>query len=109
MFSLGLSLTSCVVAFGIVCQLILDGADTTELDRYIEFMLSVNLPVTFEQLGIHDVSDEQLRAVAKLACSPMETIWNLERAIDEDIVFHALKGANAASESYIKRSGWRKE
>ena len=104
-----MGLTSCPVAFGIVCQLVLDGADYEELDRYIEFMLSVDLPVTFEMLGIPDVSDEQLRKVAKLACSPMETIWNLERAINEDIVFNAIKGANAASVSYIKRSGWQKQ
>ena len=98
-----------LVAFGTICQLVLDGVPTSELDRYIEFMLSVDLPVTFEMLGIPDVSDEQLREVAKLACSPMETIWNLERAINEDIVFNAIKGANAASISYIKRSGRQKQ
>ena len=97
------------VAFGVVCQLILNGADTAELDRYIELMLSVDLPVTFEQLGIPNVTDEEIRAVAHLSCAPGETIWNMETAINEDIVFNAIKGANAASVSYIKRTGFKKE
>ena len=97
------------MAFGIVCQLILDGADTAELDRYIALMLSVDLPVTFQLLGIPNVTDDEIRAVAKLACAPGETIWNMERAINVDIVYHAIKGANAAGVSYIKRSGWKKD
>ena len=91
------------VAFGVVCQLILDGATTPELDRYIELMSSVGLPVTFEQLGVPNVTDEELRAVAKAACAPKETVWNLERPINEDVVFHAIKGANAASLDYFFR------
>lgn len=97
------------VAFGVVSQLILNGADTAELDRYIGLMLSVDLPVTFEQLGIPNVTDEEIRAVAHLSCAPGETIWNMETAINEDIVFNAIKGANAASVSYIKRTGFKKE
>ncbi|GJE86600.1 glycerol dehydrogenase [Phanerochaete sordida] len=96
------------VAFGIVCQLILDGADTAELERYIDLMLSVDLPITFELLGIPKVTDAELRAVAKAACAPTETIWNMERAINEDIVFHAIKGADTASREFIRRTGWRK-
>ncbi|EKM52116.1 uncharacterized protein PHACADRAFT_262596 [Phanerochaete carnosa HHB-10118-sp] len=97
------------VAFGVVAQLILNGADSAELDRYIGFMLSVDLPVTFELLGIPNVTDEEIRSVAKLSCAPNETIWNMEIAINEEIVFNAIKGANAASVSYIKRTGWKKE
>ncbi|KAJ3522734.1 hypothetical protein NM688_g8833 [Phlebia brevispora] len=97
------------VAFGIVCQLILDNAPTEELDRYIALMLSVDLSVTFAQLGIPNVTDDELRAVAKRACAPGETIWSLERLISEEIVFDAIKGANTASLDYIKRSGWKKQ
>lgn len=92
-----------------MCQLILDGAPQDELDRYIGLMLSVDLPVTFAQLGIPNVSDEELRHVAKLACAPGETIWNMERAISEEIVFNAIKGANAVSVEYVKRTGWKKQ
>ena len=96
------------VAFGTICQLVLDGRPTEELDRYIAFMLSVDLPVNFEQLGIPDVADDALRRVAALACAPGETIWNLDRVIDPEIVFGAIKAADAAGRDYIRRSGWKR-
>ena len=96
------------VAFGTICQLVLDGVPTSELDRYIEFMLSVDLPVNFEQLGIPDVKDEKLREVAELACAEGETIWNLDRVINVDFVFGAIKAADAAGRDYIRRTGWKK-
>lgn len=72
-------------------------------------MLSVHLPVTFELLGIPTVSDEEIRQVAKLSCAEGETIWNMERVIDEEIVFNTIKGANSAGVDYIRRTGWKKE
>ncbi|KIY45074.1 glycerol dehydrogenase [Fistulina hepatica ATCC 64428] len=96
------------VAFGIVCQLILDKAPTAELDRYIAFMLSVDLPVTFELLGIPNVKEKELRQVAALACAPEETIWTLDIVISPEIVYNAIVGADAASRDYIRRSGWKK-
>lgn len=97
------------VAFGTICQLVLDGSPTAELDRYIEFMLSVDLPVTFELLGIPAVKDDALRRVAELACAEGETIWNLDRVINVDIVYGAIKAADAAGRDYIKRTGWTKK
>ncbi|KAH9851635.1 glycerol dehydrogenase [Lenzites betulinus] len=97
------------VAFGTVCQLVLDGSPTSELDRYIEFMLSVDLPVTFDLLGIPGVKDDALRRVAELACAEGETIWNLDRVINVDIVYGAIKAADAAGRDYIKRTGWTRK
>ncbi|EMD40047.1 hypothetical protein CERSUDRAFT_132843 [Gelatoporia subvermispora B] len=96
------------VAFGTIVQLVLDGESTSEIDRYIELMLSVDLPVTFELLGIPKVTSEDLRKVAELACAPGETIWNMERVITPEIVVSALKGADAAGRDYIARTGWSK-
>lgn len=88
-----------------MCQLLLDGSETKEVDRYIALMSSVGLPLTFEQLGIPDVTDEELRKVAELTCTAGETVYNMERPVNEDIVFHAIKGANAASLDYFRRAG----
>lgn len=96
------------VAFGTICQLVLDGVPTSELDRYIEFMLSVDLPVNFELLGIPKVKDEELRRVAELACAEGETVWNLDRVINVDLVYGAIKAADAAGRDYIRRTGWKK-
>lgn len=101
-----IAVSKILVAFGVVVHLILTNAPSSELDRYIAFMLSVNLPVTFELLGIPNVTDEELRAVAKLACSPGETIWSMDigDSITEDKVFYAIKGADAVSREYIRRA-----
>ncbi|TFY83915.1 hypothetical protein EWM64_g108 [Hericium alpestre] len=93
------------VSFGIVCQLILDGAPTAELDRYIALLHSVDLPITLGDLGIGDATDAQLRGVAKQSCAPNETIWNMNTPINEDIVFNAIRGADTASKDWLKRTG----
>ena len=97
------------VAFGTVAQLVLVNSPTDVLDTYISFMLSVDLPVTFAQLGIPNVSDAELREVAKLACAKNETIWNMEQLITEEAVFGSLRGADAAGREYIRRTGWKKD
>lgn len=71
-------------------------------------MLSVDLPVTFAQLGIPNVKDEELREVARRSCAPGETIWNMERVVTEEAVFSAIKGADAAGRDFIARTGWKK-
>lgn len=98
-----------LVAFGTVAQLILVNSPTSVLDTYISFMLSVDLPVTFAQLGIPNVTDAELTEVAQLACAENETIWNMEQLVTVDAVVGALKGADAAGREYIKRSGWKKD
>ncbi|TFY77438.1 hypothetical protein EWM64_g6576 [Hericium alpestre] len=91
------------VAFGVICQLILDGAPTSELDRYIGLMHSVGLPITFADLGIPKPTEEELRLIAKVACLPHETIWALDIPINEDIVYNTIIGADAAGCDYLKR------
>jgi len=93
------------VAFGTIAQLILVGTPSKELDIYLAFMLSVDLPFTFAQLGIPNVTDEELRRVAKLSCAPGETIWNMEDPVTEELVFGAIKAADAVGKAFIARSG----
>lgn len=97
-----------LVAFGTVAQLVLISTSTETLDKYIAFMLSVDLPVTFALLGIPDVTDDEIREVARRSCAPGETIWNMERVVTEDAVFSAIKGADAAGKDFIARTGWKK-
>ncbi|THH32405.1 hypothetical protein EUX98_g1753 [Antrodiella citrinella] len=93
------------VAFGTVAQLILVGTPTAELEVYLAFMLSVDLPFTFAQLGIPEVTNEELRRVATLSCAPGETIWNMEDPVTEELVFGAIKAADAVGREFIARSG----
>jgi glycerol dehydrogenase len=54
------------VAFGIVTQLCLD-EDIGDLERLdvVDFMVALGLPVTFEELGIGDISDQQVMELAE--------------------------------------------
>ena len=88
-----------------MCQLILDNASTAEMDRYLELMVSVGLPIELADLGIAEATDAELAHVAELACSPNETIWNMDRLITPLIVFNAIKGADAAGHDYKVRKG----
>jgi len=54
------------VAFGIVTQLCLD-EDIGDLERLdvVDYMVALGLPVTFEELGIGDISDKQVMELAE--------------------------------------------
>lgn len=88
------------VAFGTICQLILANESTASIDRYIELMLSVDLPVTFEMLGCKDAKEAELREVARLACAPGETIWSLDNVVvSGEVIYGTILAADAAGRS----------
>lgn len=61
------------VAFGTIVMLLLEGKCSEDIDRVISFCLSLGLPVTFEDLKLPDLTDEDLDTVAKRATAPAET------------------------------------
>lgn len=61
------------VAFGTICQLVLENADQGEIDQVIDFCLTVGLPVCLEDLGVKDIGN-RLMAVAEKSCIPAESI-----------------------------------
>ncbi len=88
------------VAFGTLTQLVLENASNEQLDEVITFCLDVGLPVTLEDLGINDPSDEDLMAVAHAACADGESIYNMPVPITPEKVFAALKAADAIGHYY---------
>lgn len=83
------------VAFGVVCQLILDNYPVEETDMIINFLKSVGLPVCFKDLGIDGVSDAQLMKVAELTAAEGETIHCQYQEITPAVVFNVMKAADA--------------
>ena len=82
------------VAFGTITQLVLENVDEEELEEVIFFCIDVGLPVTFEELGIGNVTDEELRKVALTATAEGDTIHNLPSPVTVDSVVAALKAAD---------------
>lgn len=88
------------VAFGIVCQLILENIPQEEADEILRFMADIGLPVTLGQLGV-EVTPENVRAIAeKTAGGPL--IHQEPFAVTVDSVYNAIIAADALGRRYVK-------
>ncbi|MFI9508786.1 glycerol dehydrogenase [Nocardia sp. NPDC052566] len=83
------------VAFGVLTQLVLEGAPTGEIETVIDFCWEVGLPTTLAELGLADADRETLSAIATRATAPGETIHNEPFAVDAAMVLDALRTADA--------------
>ena len=89
------------VAFGVLTQLVLENVSSEELDTIIEWCIELGLPVTLGELGVTEVTDEKLMAVATAATAPGETIHNLPFEITAEKVAAAIKAADAYGRYYL--------
>ena len=81
-----------VVAFGVLVQLIVEGAPKAEIDEMYDFFNAVGLPTTFADLGIPEVTDEEIMKVAE--CS-MHSYWDVEPfTVNPQMVFDGIKMAD---------------
>ncbi len=85
------------VAFGTITQLVLENRSLEELEEIIYFCKSVGLPTTFYDLGIEDVTDDELMKVANASCVEGETIHNMPFEVTPKLVFSAMKIADELS------------
>lgn len=88
------------VAFGTLVQLVLENAPSEEIEDVIIFCKTVGLPVTLTDLGIKEVNKDQLMEVAKLACSPDDTLGNMPFTVTPDDVYAAIIAADALGRTY---------
>lgn len=82
------------VAFGLICQMVLENADYTELEEIIIFCKRCGLPTTFKDLGIEQVSDKSMMEVAMLSCAENDTMNNMPFEVRPQDVFAAMKTAD---------------
>lgn len=64
-----------VVAFGILVQLIIEGRPKEEIKEIYDFYKEVRLPSTFEDLGIKDVTGQDVMRVAQ---ESLKSYWDVE-------------------------------
>lgn len=55
------------VAFGVLCELVMENADKERLQEVYAFSHSVGLPITLKEVGVDAITDEQLDKVAEAA------------------------------------------
>lgn len=81
-----------VVAFGILVQLIVEGAPAEEIEELYDFFNAVGLPTTFADLGIADATDEDIMKVAETS---MHSYWDVEPfTVNPQMVFDGIKMAD---------------
>ncbi len=83
------------VSFGTLVHLVLENAPAEEIEEVINYCKAVGLPTCLKDLGVEEVTDEKVRAVADLATAPNETIHNMPFEVTSDDVFAAIYAANA--------------
>lgn len=81
------------VAFGTLCQLVLENAPDEEINTVINFCLEIGLPVCLEDIGVHDIGD-RIKEVAAKACIAEESIHFMPFPVNEDMVAAAILAAD---------------
>jgi len=93
------------VNFGTLTQFALEDRPTREYNEFVSFCMSVGLPTTFADLGLANVTKEELETVAKAATVPGETIHNMPFAVTPAMVVDAMVAADSYSRAYQQESG----
>src|ERR671916_764374 len=83
------------VAFGVISMLMLEERPAEVVAEVVDFCLEVGLPVALEDIGLDDVSREDLEKVAEAACIEGETIHNMPFEVHPPMVVDAMLAADA--------------
>ena len=89
------------VAFGTIAQLVLENASQEDLAEVIEFCIEVGLPVTWKELGVEEMTEEKLMAVATAACAENDTLHNMPFEVTPKTVADALNAADAYGRYFL--------
>lgn len=93
------------VAYGTLVQLVLEGLNQKELERYVDLYVQLDLPVTLEQVHLDHLTDEELLAIGVKALAPVETIHSMPFEITPDDIAQAIKAVDVYVKNYKKRNG----
>ena len=87
------------VAFGLLCQLVLENADKKLIDKIVRFLLAVDLPVCLADLNI-EASEENLGIIADHTINHNPLIYNEPIVVNEASVKNAILMADMIGRSY---------
>lgn len=85
------------VAFGTICQLVVENAPTEKIDEVVGFCVDVGLPITLEDLYIENTN----KNIALIAEASMHSNWGNEPfVVNVDMISAAIKAADALGRIY---------
>lgn len=88
------------VAFGTLAQLALENAPKEEIREVLDFCTAVGLPICLEDIGVDQISQEELLEVAKKACIPEESVYAMPFPVTVESVAAAILTADEIGKSY---------
>ena len=88
------------VAFGTLAQLILENAPSEEVEEVLDFCLSVGLPVCLADIGVTEITDEELMQVAEKSCIPEESVHSMPFPVTPAMVAAAIVTADRIGSEY---------
>lgn len=88
------------VAFGLLCQLVMENAPKAEFKQILGFLNAVDLPVTLEQLGI-EASEANLDAITEHTVCKNALIHHEPFAISRELVKNAILAANDMGRAFL--------
>ena len=86
------------VAFGIVCQMVLENTPAETVDKVMRFMVAIGLPVTLADLGVAAEHDKVMAIAEKTANGPL--IHQEPFAVTTERVYGAIIAADALGRKY---------
>lgn len=73
-----------------------------EIDEVVYFCEELGLPTTLDDIGLEDVSKEDLMKVAQAACAEGESIYAMPVDINKNIVYSGIVAADSYVTKYFK-------
>jgi glycerol dehydrogenase len=97
------------VAFGLLVQLVLEGASRATVEQVLGFSTEVGLPIILAEVGLPEPPGDLLGQIARRATAPGETIHNEPFEVTPDMATDAILAADALGRDWKKRVGPRHE
>jgi len=88
------------VAFGTICQLVMENRPMAEIDEVMKFCKDVGLPLTLADLGIQAVLQEDLMKVAEKSIADDSTIHAEPFPVTSVMVYDAMLTADSMGRRY---------
>ena len=83
------------VAVGLLVQFVMEKRSASFIGEMIDFYRRLGLPSTLAELGMGEVTDEKLAAIAERACRPNTYMFHMPMTVDRDVVKQAILEADA--------------
>ena len=78
------------VAFGLLVQLLLENRSEKFIDDIVTFYKEVGLPCTLEQIGLNQLTANQLNSIVERTCRKGSYVYHMTIPVDEQKVKNAI-------------------